>query len=110
MNKVKACFVFLAGIVALLIVGGCVAGLQNSSVMPPNTAAVCRNRCEQIGLQMGAVVIMDLKIGCVCEPASGQGQGRGGEMAQRRSRVRGGALAVAGGAVVIEEEEAKRDE
>lgn len=67
----------------------------------PETPAECADRCREMGMRLGAVVLIRNSAGCVCEPA-------GAPPSPPSARGAGGAAAAVSGAVVAEEEEAER--
>lgn len=61
----------------------------------PETRSECAARCEEMGMRLGAVVLIQDSAGCVCEP-------------QDSSSSAAGAAAVAGGAAVLSAERKTR--
>lgn len=64
-------------IAALLLLAGCV--MTSPAVAPgvklrPETRLQCAGWCGEMGMRLGAVVLIQSSAGCVCEPADG---GRG---------------------------------
>lgn len=58
----------MAGVV--LFVTACIPDVQPAirGNLPRDRAAECQRGCEQLGLQLSAVVLMMNSAGCVCEP------------------------------------------
>jgi len=69
-------------------------------ILPRDTAQECANVCQQIGLQLSAVVVVASSAGCVCQVQPGApAQGEGGASA-----------ATAGAIIVVEAEERQRQQ
>jgi hypothetical protein len=98
---------------AALACAGCVTApaVSPSFKLRPETQPECAALCEQMGMRLGAVVLIHNSAGCVCEPR--EATARPAEEAAPRARPAGGA-ATAGGALVFAleraEEERRRDE
>lgn len=86
----------------LITLAGC-ATLQPAvapGVKPrPETAGECVGRCGELGMRLGAVVLIRNSAGCVCEPAAGA-------PSSTSTPVTGGAAAVVGGVVALDDEAA----
>jgi chemotaxis response regulator CheB len=68
----------------------------------PDTRPSCAANCEKIGLKLAAVVLVRNSVGCVCAvPEARSGVGQGGEAVA-------GAVAVAGGVLIAEDEDAQQ--
>lgn len=85
--------------VLLVFAAGCATAPAVSSYVKvrPDTRAECAARCQEIGMRLGAVVLILNSEGCVCEPESPTSGARG-------------AAAVAGAVVVRAQQEAQAQE
>jgi hypothetical protein len=94
----------LAPLVLLLVAGCVTAPAIGSGVrLRPETRPECAANCEELGMRLGAVVLIQNSAGCVCQPRE--------ELAPRsapRADLEGGAGAIAGGALVIALEQARQ--
>jgi hypothetical protein len=89
----------------LAILAGCVPttspAVRPDMTLRPETRPECVARCREMGMRLGAVVLIRDSAGCVCEPDSA-------------SSARGAAAVASGAALVMAEEEAaaqaRRDE
>lgn len=92
--------------VSLLALAGCVTApaVDPNYKLRPQTRSECAAHCEQLGMQLGAVVLIRNSAGCVCEP-------RGAPAPQSAVQPGpGGGSAVAGGALVLALEEEARQQ
>ena len=83
-----------------LLLAACVTRppVARGLMLPRDTAQECANVCQQIGLQLSAVVVVASSAGCVCQVQPGAPpQGEGGASA-----------ATAGAIMVVEAEERQR--
>jgi len=70
--------------------------------LDPDTRPACAANCEKMGLRLTAVVLVRNSAGCVCAvPEAKPGVGLGSEAAS-------GALAVAGGVLIVEEQDSQQ--
>jgi hypothetical protein len=87
----------LAFLGVLGLVAGCVQttapGVTRGVTLNPETLPGCAARCEELGMRLGAIVLIHNSAGCVCEP-----QGSASHAA--------GVSGVASGAAVVMDEEA----
>ena len=83
-----------------LVLSGCATAqaVTPGYQLDPNTRPSCEATCKQMGLELAAVVLVRISAGCVCAvPAAKPAAGLGG-------RDGGGAVAVAAGALIAEDE------
>lgn len=83
--------------VLLVFAAGCATtapAVSSYVKVRPDTRAECAARCQEIGMRLGAVVLILNSEGCVCEPESSTSGARG-------------AAAVAGAVVVRAQQEAQ---
>lgn len=71
----------------------------------PETPEECADRCREMGMRLGAVVLIRNSAGCVCEPAGAPPSPPSPPSARG---ARGAAAAVSGAVVAEEEEETER--
>ncbi len=86
--------------VLLVFAAGCATtapAVSSYVKVRPDTRAECAARCQEIGMRLGAVVLILNSEGCVCEPESSASGARG-------------AAAVAGAVVVRAQQEAQAQE
>ncbi|BDG01881.1 hypothetical protein [Anaeromyxobacter oryzae] len=101
----------VAAVVALLAAGCATSPAVDPSVrLRPETRPECAAHCEQLGMRLGAVVLIKNAAGCVCQPREAPpAQGTAAPPASEpRAEVEGGGAAVTGGALVIALEEEAR--
>jgi hypothetical protein len=75
-----------------LLSAGCTTARATWGPVPKERATECVSHCEELGMKLGAVVIISSSAGCVCEPKD----------AQTRAALAGAAVA-AGGQMIAEE-------
>ena len=98
----------------LLLATGCATGYMKTEDLQREGQgpAGCETRCRQLGMQMGALVLVSRALpACVCVPQ--QVQGPGPEAGAERSadpRVGGLTAGAVGGYVVIAQEEQRRQQ
>jgi len=71
--------------------------------LPPDTRSACALRCEELGMRLGAIVLIRNSAGCVCEPSEA-GPTRQ-DAPEPRASLRGGSAAAGGALIVALEEE-----
>lgn len=54
-------------LLALLVAGCAARPVSGLTTIPRDTPATCENVCGNMGLKLGAVVVVSNEIGCVCE-------------------------------------------
>ena len=75
--------------------------------VPREYASQCVGICNELGMQMGAMVVIRNSAGCVCEPRHGGGQSQ--TPSQPQSEVtgkRGGAVAAGAAAIAADDQAA----
>ena len=70
----------------------CVTGRPTVFDVPAERATECRSVCDQLGMKLGAMVVIMNTSGCVCEPKEADGH----------AQLAPGAAAAAAGATIVE--------
>jgi hypothetical protein len=93
MRGIPVCALLLA------LLTSCAATMPTGSVgyLPAESRTICYSTCQQLGLEMSAVVVISNSVGCVCQPAAGSA-----------APVASGGIAAAAGAMIVEQEEQAR--
>lgn len=47
---------------------GCSAHVGSTAAIPDNANGTCEEQCAEVGMHLGAMVVMANNVGCVCEP------------------------------------------
>ncbi len=92
---------------SLALLAGCVTmpAVDPAVRVRPETGPECVSYCGQLGMRLGAVVLIRNAAGCVCQPRDDAAP------ASSAPRAEAGGSAVAGGAYVVAlEEEARRQQ
>jgi len=68
-------------IAALLGCAGTTPPVNSYVKLDPQIASSCQTLCSQLGMRLGAVVLVQNSAGCVCEPEGSPGSSRAGAAA-----------------------------
>lgn len=91
-------FLFIASVCSLLLAchatGGALVGTGETVTVPKDAPVTCANFCSDMGMSLGAVVVMANNVGCVCNP-------------NKTATTEGKSASAAGGmaAIVIQQQE-----